>query len=206
MKYPIFFTCVLATILSFMRPASLMAQEKPREPRHSFEMGYGFHPVLEISRKVAGLGGWGSSWSRETFRPIGAFTMGYSLDVSKRLQLGVTCSYLSIKEEYESRNPGSSADYRVERTKSWALMPKVSYKWYDKEDGSIYSSLLMGVDVREGTVKENSRTDLDETKTLYELAYQVTVLGARLGNKKGIFAELGFGYSGLNTVGFFLKL
>ncbi|GAB2541679.1 hypothetical protein GCM10027189_25930 [Rufibacter soli] len=155
---------------------------------------------------MGGAGGWGSPWGRESFRTIGAVNLGYTLDVSKHLQLGVTCSYTNIKEEFSPIGSGSVYEFRLEQTKSWAIMPKVSCKWYDKEDGAIYSSVSMGVDVGVETIKENARLDLDEKKKLNDLAYQVTLLGAKVGNKKGVFAELGFGYSGLLTGGVFLKL
>ncbi len=202
MRCSLFVTVVFVSMAS----TALMAQELPRERPHAFDVSYGFYPVLQISSKINSTGGWGSPWERESIRSIGAINVGYSLDVSKRMQIGVTCSYLNIKEVYVSRSPGYSHEYRLEQITSWAMMPEVSYKWYDKKDGQVYSSLLMGVDVREESIKENARVELSETIRLKELAYQVTVLGAKVGNTRGVFVELGFGYAGYGIGGVFLKL
>ncbi|MDR3008818.1 MAG: porin family protein [Sphingobacterium sp.] len=173
---------------------SLKGYGQENMPRKSeIRVGYGLVPVQEIGTML-GDGIFMGLLGREVEHSsgTGTFTMGYSLNLNKRLSVGVDGFYGKNTVSYKD-------DLGDSKWSVYGGLVNVQYSYLNKTKLNLYGKGGLGYARYNNRQKENK-------ENFGALSYQFTPIAIRYGNKVGIYGEFGFGYLGIANVGISFKL
>jgi hypothetical protein len=127
---------------------------------------------------------------------FGPLIFGYNFHFGSKISVGFQVSYSRIKT-YLNRN--TTQEY-AGRDAYFTLMPRADYTHFNLDFLRVYSGVAAGVAFL-GSKFETAPQTENQRASVSGFAYQINVLGARLGKRFGVYAEVGFGYNGVFTFG-----
>ncbi|MDZ4667681.1 MAG: hypothetical protein SGJ00_07335 [bacterium] len=148
------------------------------------------NPLLSVAK----TGGDKPTYSYATTGPI---RLGIKSHEGKHFLLGADFSYTNVGVKTENQSGlNQSSNFAF-----YCLTASTQYKYIDKPNLTLYSGIDFGVCYTTGKNKTTNQKINDLTP-----AYQVNFLGARYGNKIGVYAECGLGFNGYVNGGVFYKM
>ena len=184
--------------------SNLHAQEE--FARHELYGGYGFVSVLDFSEAfwsgmIAGFSG-GSSITSKSYGPIIA---GYNYYPKSWVSIGPSVSY----DQFLIRSHYSDNSSLTQQYHNISLMFRFDFHYANFKYVQLYSGLSVGgtAAIIGLTSRGNGIAYLDNyrvrTNGLSVIpAFQINLIGIRIGTVFGFFIELGFGYNGFINAGF----
>jgi hypothetical protein len=124
----------------------------------------------------------------------GAFVAGYNRYLSKKVAVGATVNYqyLRMTGVYLSGEP-------INNDQSFLnVMARFDYRYVNNEKVQLYSGVSLGPAFIIGNWQNNEG---EEDHFAPFIAYQINLIGMRVGKEWAGFGELGFGRNGLLTLG-----
>lgn len=120
-----------------------------------------------------------------------ALTIGYIFHKTSRWSYGIEGVFEQYKETFLPTED-------VIKCHHFTIMAKTDFRWVKKTNFQLYSSIAAG-----GTyIIDMEQTNLEKEKSKsFSYAYQVSPLGLRLGDKLGVFLEVGLGWTGFFVFG-----
>ncbi|GGN07829.1 hypothetical protein GCM10010967_49330 [Dyadobacter beijingensis] len=116
-----------------------------------------------------------------------AWSVAYKYHVSERLAIGGTTVYNPVSDRWIPDMFGSDRWKR----RSLTTAGEATLYWVKSRDFQFYGTAGVGFFVKRSSFYDTQfETDLGGT-------FQVSPVGLRIGNKVGVFMELGFGYRGV---------
>lgn len=125
--------------------------------------------------------------------PTGSFQMtaGYQNRFAPRWSAGVTASWARADRNVLFLDtPVDKLERRM-----WTAMAEARFHWLTRSSVDLYSSLGAG------GAWTTDRYEYVAKQTHFDPAYQLNLIGARVGRELGAFAELGFGWNGIVKAG-----
>lgn len=193
---------IIVLVLIIVFSGNIVAQKKGTE---ELKLGYGYatstqivYDIADIFSTVFTLG----DITNVNETTYGALNIGYNYSVSDKVSLGASITYEQIRNDVKSNKDiignNTCSFYTV------ALEATVHY--VRKENFQMYSGL--GLAYTYGSLKFDSSNpqeqSSDDVVNLFN--FNITGIGVRCGRAFGGFAELGFGYKGLASVGLSYQL
>lgn len=160
-------------------------------PRSEVQVGYGLGSATLLIEGIADV--LASALVPGSIRSVnrtgtGPFIVGYNRYVSERFSVGVQGSYINSNATYTT----TSGEFKGSNRYLTALL-RGDYRWLNR-GVQMYSGLGLGGSYLTSDVGGKSDNSLG-------FAFQVNALGVRVGKRVGAFAEVGFGFNGIVTVG-----
>jgi hypothetical protein len=150
----------------------------------------GTHPMIKAANTSAEV-------PTSTYSAAGPIRIGIKKHESKHFLIGAEFNYTNI----EVTNTFESQKSEIVNFAHYTLLASTQYKYIDNPKLIIYSGVDFGVSfARVKNQEKDIKTD-DLT-----VAFQLNALGARYGNKTGVFAEVGYGFNGFLSGGLFYRL
>lgn len=174
-------------ILVLFTPLCAQAQT----PRNELQVGYGVGSATLLIEGIADLLASGlvpGSIRRVDRTGTGPFIVGYNRYVSERFSVGLQGSFITSDATYTT----TTGEFKGSNRYLTALL-RGDYRWLNR-GVQLYSGLGVGGSYLTSDVGEQSDNTLG-------FAFQVNALGVRVGKRVGAFAEAGFGFNGILTVG-----
>lgn len=141
---------------------------------------------------------------RDNYSGSGIISLTYRrVSKSEMFFWGVTANYNSTKGEIY--NVGT---YEGELKRSFITVAfEGHYRYQNLKKVQLYSGIGVGYSVGNETLTKPLEVGNQTTSgSINRLAYQINVIGIRMGNNIGGFIELGYGYKGIVNVGFSVQL
>lgn len=138
----------------------------------------------------------------EDMSAYGAYSLEYAYHTSDNIAWGLVAGYSANKSTYKSGY--ENINYRRESFRQYYfVMPTLRYTWLQKERINFYSSIGVGLCLRN---EKNTPLDDDGNSITYDNdflpAFQVTPIGFEAGGESiKFFADLGVGNKGLLHAG-----
>lgn len=142
----------------------------------------------------------GSHARQPVIHSDGVFQLGVNLRLL-RLSLGVTGSYEQVLGSGTQKAGGSGFEVR---SNFWTLQGQLKWDYFRISLLHIYGGFGLGLSHESDRILESPGGQAPPGGTSIMsrgLAYQLTLLGLSLGNRFGVFTELGYGYLGLWRAG-----
>jgi len=137
--------------------------------------------------------------SSESRNPVGPVMFGYRRYLNKQLSIGITGSYTAYKTDYHYTLNDSLIGTTDD--KFYTVMVRGDYSFVHSDYFQMYSGGAVGLT----NFKSNYADSTSKSVSTSHLAFQVNVLGVRVGKNFGAFLELGFGYNGIFNGGISYK-
>jgi hypothetical protein len=131
----------------------------------------------------------------------GPITVGYNFYPGRRIRLGILASYNHYDVVYTSLSGKTATD-----KDDWiTAMVRLDLNWIHTRGFIMYSGVAAGASYyqSEGTSSETPDVSTDSD---WFFAFQVNLLGFRIGRALGLFVEFGAGFNGLIDAGLSIKL
>lgn len=138
--------------------------------------------------------------SAESHSPVGPVMIGYRHYVNKHISFGIMGSYTAYKTDYKY----TLNDSVIGRTddKFYTVMARGDINYINDNYFQIYSGLSVGLTNFKTNYADSTSSNGLSTN---HLAYQINLVGVRVGKNIGAFIELGFGYNGIFNGGISYK-
>jgi hypothetical protein len=188
----IFLTAFLLSIISI----GASAQEK----KHEVTAGFGLGTTTEFVDALADIivsGLTNNAYSSDKTYS-GVFHLGYKYGITNRFAAGGTFVYEDIKSDtYVEKDKIGKF-----RNNYYTFAAEAEYKYLRSGSFTLYGLLGAGATIyrQKYTANDNSK---NESNSNVHFNFQVSPIGIKLGKNIGAFAEAGFGYKGILSVGFF---
>jgi len=188
---------IILLLLSYRQTmAQELASEKQQpETQQELYIGYGLGSVPVIANAIVNLIGDIFVSRGDETQVLGPLMAGYTRSLSDRVSVGAEASYTSFTSRYSATG---ELDYR---NNFYVLMPEAKYYWAKQKTVSAYSGAKAGLCYIRRYPRANSS---DDTRLIS--AFQVDVIGVRVGRKAGFYVETGFGYDGFLHGGINVRL
>lgn len=162
-----------------------------QSPRNELQVGYGVGSATLLIEGIADV--LASALVPGSIRSVdrtgtGPFIVGYNRYVSERFSVGLQGSYITSDASYTT----TSGEFKGSNRYLTALL-RGDYRWLNR-GVQLYSGLGVGGSYLTSDVGGKSDNSLG-------VAFQVNALGVRVGKRVGAFAEAGFGFNGILTLG-----
>lgn len=131
----------------------------------------------------------------------GPITIGYNFYPGKHIRLGILAAYNHYDVVYTSESGKTATD-----KDNWiTAMARLDLNWIHTSGFMMYSGVAAGASYyhSEGTSSETPDISTDSD---WFFAFQVNLLGFRIGSTVGFFMEFGVGFNGLIDAGLSIKL
>lgn len=183
--------------------AGILSNTFAQERKHELTLGYGIGTTSEFVDAfsdvlVTGISG--GHFKSDNGSYTGSFHIGYKYGLTDRLWLGGTFLYESGKSDalVDDQRQGKFNDY------FYTLAAEARYNYLSKEKFALYGLLGAGATLYHQKYAPDHGGK--ETDSQVHFNFQLTPLGIRYGGKWGVFAEAGFGYKGVISLGVFAGL
>lgn len=176
---------------------NLIAQES----KHEIQLGAGIWStteIVDIFGNVLATGLTGGAYQSKDATYSGAFHLGYKYSIAPKIAIGGIFVYENSSSDAYIDN-ASAGQFK---NNYYTLAAEMDYKYIKKKNLSLYGVLGAGATLY-GQKYEESNKNVSENTVNFN--FQISPLCIKLGNKVGGFAELGFGYKGILSVGFFTR-
>ncbi|WP_422005681.1 outer membrane beta-barrel protein [Roseivirga pacifica] len=181
---------VLITLLTFTLSAH--AQDKGH---NEITLGIGGFTSNDFLNDVANLTSSGGDLTYENSSTIGFLYITYGTAIAKNLMVNAIVGYQSISEDVLTNG---SNDGEVKRNYITTGL-EADYAWIAKEKFRLYSGLGIAYTTQNDKYDGNNNNIEDGDDSFFN--FQVNALGARFGDTIAAFAEVGFGYKGMLSLG-----
>ena len=137
--------------------------------------------------------------SAESHSPVGPVMIGYRHYLNKNISIGIMGSYTAYKTDY--RYTLKDSVIGTTDDKFYTVMARGDINYVNDNYFQMYSGLSVGLT----NFKTNYADSTSGSISTNHLAYQVNLVGVRVGKNFGAFLELGFGYNGIFNGGISYK-
>ena len=218
-KRLLFLLLALTISLPVAKAQFLRVEEVPRHDL-SLNMGFGYFPGESHFKSCPALHNSGLAPGAITITDPSESSFIVSINgfymrnfLKRRLGVGLQFNYYSVDDtdnhQYLSEYyRGTLARYEES---GFNIMPTIRCYWWNHNHLGLYSRLAAGINFH--TVKEvdyNLYDDIDfncGTSTTTNFAYQLSLVGAEVGGHRvRAFAEWGYGYQGIFSLGVRVKI
>ncbi len=152
-----------------------------------------------VARNIAG--GIFNGSSIENGSDLGEFRFSYAFTPGRRLAWGATISYNLSKYDIIK----NSAKQGAQTSAYYTFAGEGTYYYLQKDWIRLYGLLGAGITMVGSKQKDLGGAVIDsETQSFFN--FQVTPVGLSVGRRLGGFAELGFGYRGVASIGAYYRL
>jgi hypothetical protein len=128
-----------------------------------------------------------------------AFMFQYNRALGEHLDMGFSIVYQQYTTKYNSLYPSDSQAGQTQ-THFLSIMPQFRFHYIPIDSWlGLYSGAAVGVNYQ--VVDARDIEDYIESEGKIGFSWQLTAIGAEVGNKFGAHAELGFGFKGIIVVG-----
>lgn len=172
--------------------------------RSEITLGYGTisHEFLNAkNRNLEHIMGIGSTDKTRDCRTVGIVLLSYRYFINNHLSIGLGLGYEHFKGVTKNLYNWQRTDFR--------LVPEVNYIYKTSSRIKLYGMAATGVSYKTDKVNQtiySYGTLHNGTSTRLDMAFHVSPIGIRFGNKFGGYAEAGYGYKGVINLGFSLKI
>ncbi|WP_430613436.1 outer membrane beta-barrel protein [Flavobacterium sp. JP2137] len=125
----------------------------------------------------------------------GVFLLGYSTAISPKIEVGGVVGYESLKGESYALFTREKSELK---TSVITVMAEAKYNYINKEKMRLYSGVGIGAAFLNAKLTSGT---LNESNSSTEFAFQIDGIGFSYGDKFAVFANAGYGYKGIATVG-----
>lgn len=181
---------------------SVHAQEEGS--KHEFRIGYS--DALPISL----ADDFGSLFSEALIAPLdgrmiksnesksaGMFHLGYRIQINDRISIGGDVTFMHIKRTIEFIRQNSTQIEKEEKNSNlFGILPTLEVAYLKRSVVTLYGSAAGGIGIT--ATKDGGQTS--------DFAFQVNPIGIKVGKRVGGFAEVGFGYKGIVSLGAYFKI
>ncbi len=164
----------------------------PRPSFHDVSLGYGVLPINDVpgimDDLLPSLAGTGEIVKRKT----GSINMGYMYRLTPALTVGGMFVYSGAMSSAVSKGGYIYDNF-------YSILPQVKFVWYRSGIVGLYSRLAAGVLIADRQYQVGPA--VEDGATAATFTFQVSPLGVELGRTIAGFAEVGFGATGVLTLG-----
>lgn len=128
------------------------------------------------------------------------YEVGYRYRLSDQIKIGADIGYLNAEKVFKSTT-GANKTQEVRKANYLVFLPTAEFSYIKTPLLNFYGSGAAGAIFGRVQEVKNLTTGKTTGKNSVSFAYQVNPVGLRVGKRLGAFAELGFGYKGLATLG-----
>lgn len=184
----------IAIYLSLMISAFRLPAQDSDFVRNEVYAGYGMLTDIRIAFETENFLGIIAGAQYADVKGPGAFMAGYNRYLSRKVSLGatVTYQYLQITGTYSSGEPINNYYSLLN------VMARFDYHYVNDEKVQIYSGAALGPSFILGNWQD---AEGREKHFAPFVAYQLNLIGMRVGRTWAGYGELGFGRNGLLTLG-----
>jgi hypothetical protein len=178
----------------------LAGATQAQESRHEVYGGigvWGTNTIIDVFSDIIVTGFTGGTISTQNDNYIGDFHLGYKYLPSKHIAFGLTFAYASNTSDAYFNQAKSGRIYNDYYT--WGL--EFDYRYISRPKLALYSTLGAGITLFSQEYRPESGDKAKESNAYFN--FQVTPIGVKFGQYFGVFAEAGFGYKGILTLGLF---
>jgi len=185
--------------LMILSSSSLKSQERPNQ----FSAGYG---VITIDEELAIIESVISSvitvgnYNLENQQMSGAFVFTYNYALSKIVHLGGAFVYENITEDVmvsKEKKGEFKRDF-------YTIAAEGRFSYLNASFFQMYSGVGAGVTFNTDKFISTDGSENSDSQTHFN--FQINLLGLRVGNAFGAYAELGYGYKGIVNAGISVRL
>ena len=190
---------VLSALLGLLA-GNILAQEPVKKHEVYGGIGlWGTNTIIDAFSDIIVTGLTGGNYSSGNDNYLGEFHLGYKYGLSERAALGLTFAYAS-----------NSADARLNGQKTgefnsnyYTFAAEFDYRYLSRPKLTLYGSVGAGATIyQQKYTPDADDTDTRKSNDTY-FNFQLSPIGIKYGERFGIFAEAGFGYKGILSVGLF---
>ncbi len=159
------------------------------------------------------MDGWGKDFDGLSANYTGAFMIDYMRYVKPRLKLGVNTTYDhekvsgTITQSYQNPHPPYdwiTTTYEQSNKEGWLFIgPQVGYEYIQKENFRLGS--LIGVSMVLINQEDIVKDSFTSKSTDINLFFHAEVINFTWGKTHGLTGQLGYGYKGLISLGYFVR-
>lgn len=197
----------LFSIVALLLCQGLSAKTRNKNiDRHEFSIGYGVMPISEWNGTFTNAIKYPADYEPYDFSKsshYGAVSLDYNFRLNKRIGVGVGVVY-AYAEKDVSFSPAHIGNMTSKENNNFlSIMPKVKLNWIEKPNFTLYSTVGLGLCIDfYNTVGINEQGMLiNESSSVFMLAYQFSPIGIEVGKKVAFFMEAGIGNAGSVVMG-----
>lgn len=174
--------------------------------KHEFSAGVGIlgHSIFRAAAHVKQH----EEKSDYQFQQRGAWSYNYNVHIGKRVSIGLSVLYENVvhRFEYQAWYDAKPQNRTVNAGYLSAVL-NMGYKYYSYNLISLYSTASIGIGATTtGQYVFSTNPGLEcGYMGIDFIAYQISPFGISYGKRFGTFAEVGFGYKGVASMGGFVK-
>jgi len=183
-----------------------LTQEAPFH-KNDFRMSYGKFTVSEVA---IGMGEVFTSIGHHiihdsilssSITTFGSFAFQYQRSFGKVVQIGgiITFQPIVSKTHYKNGDHTQTDSYNI-----FSLMPRIDFNYVNRGIFSMYSGFAMGLCM--ASYSHNYSWQPDVSGVAATVAFQLNVVGFRIGKEIGGFIEFGAGFQGFINLGISARL
>jgi hypothetical protein len=152
---------------------------------------------------VDAIGGPGTADALEhtTISGYGPICFGFRFGPSRRVKFGLIASYAhyNVEYEFESGKTARDSDHFI------TTMGRIDLYWMNRRTFALYSSGSAGICYYSSS-GTSAHTEEETSSNDIFFAFQLNLIGIRLGGRVAFYLEFGFGYNGLLNGGLAFRL
>lgn len=202
------YSILLCCVGCFFISTNVNGQERYPESKHEIraQVSDGFpltitEAFIDVFSDLAG------NRDSEDISGTAHFGVGYRYHFRKNFSAGLDLSYQKVTNHftYASNDSGNPEKKGEDAINMILIMPAAAFKYIHRPKFQLYGNVAAGLAIgsSEETVADGAPSIEDSTTGF---AFQINPIGVRVGRKIAGFAELGFGYRGIITVGLSVNL
>ena len=188
----------LLVVIALITPSILSAQDK----KHEIEAGIGVFSINEIVDTFSDiLVSIIPGVKMDDSESYGSLHLGYKYRPTDRYGIGGVFVY-----DYSTAK-GVVNDVKTGKfiNRHYTLAAEIDYTYFRSGNFSMYGLAGIGGTLHTQKYNDNDDSQQDGSDSQPYFTFQVTPVGLKYGNNFGGFAELGFGYRGIVSVGLFAR-
>lgn len=130
---------------------------------------------------------------------VPTFSLTYYYAIKPWLHVGGEVYYSGRYTEVRDRVPDEQLG--TAGVSNLSVLPSIRFQYYDRENIGLYSGVSAGLHILMAHGDQLYDGENPVNTLAYRLAFQVTALGMRFGNRVYGMMEIGFGHKGICTIG-----
>ncbi len=195
----IFAAAIASTANVFAQNAQSAANPKHDPKKHELRVGAGIfssNDLIDTYSDITSTALTGEMYSVSDEKASGNYSLTYRHRPKSRLSFGFALVYSRLDTDMYS-----DEDYSGKSLNNYfTIAPEIEYKYINRKNFKMYGFVGAGVTLNRQEVTE---PDATSTSNSWYFNFQATLIGVQLGHNLGIYAEGGFGYKGIASIGVF---